>query len=187
MKSDSSTFLRAKRELCWACLRSRPSAFLGKSEGGPGFRRMRWSEKHFGVRGSDVCAPSQVASLSSQVKGRAVKIRPKTKDWLQGLQEEIIGKRDSVASASPTANSCLLEENFDFTSLDYESEGESGLPGAWGEAGRRDVVPAADTRAPGSVLRPALGKVREDAQVQADSPCQSWVAFTRRSGARNDK
>ncbi|XP_026938253.1 synaptojanin-2 isoform X1 [Sagmatias obliquidens] len=59
-----------------------------------------------------------------KVKGRAVKIRPKTKDWLQGLQEEIIGKRDSVASASPTANSCLLEENFDFTSLDYESEGD---------------------------------------------------------------
>ncbi|XP_036727622.1 synaptojanin-2 isoform X4 [Balaenoptera musculus] len=66
----------------------------------------------------------KVASLSSQVKGRAVKIRPKTKDWLKGLQEEIIGKRDSVASVSPTANSCLLEENFDFTSLDYESEGD---------------------------------------------------------------
>ena len=63
--------------------------------------------------------------LCPQVKGRAVKIRPKTKDWLKGLQEEIIRKRDSVASVSPTANSCLLEENFDFTSLDYESEGES--------------------------------------------------------------
>ncbi|KAI4567551.1 hypothetical protein R6Z07F_009241 [Ovis aries] len=59
-----------------------------------------------------------------KVKGRAVKIRPKTKDWLKGLQEEIIRKRDSVASVSPTANSCLLEENFDFTSLDYESEGD---------------------------------------------------------------
>ncbi|XP_068407819.1 synaptojanin-2 isoform X3 [Eschrichtius robustus] len=59
-----------------------------------------------------------------KVKGRAVKVRPKTKDWLKGLQEEIIGKRDSVASVSPTANSCLLEENFDFTSLDYESEGD---------------------------------------------------------------
>ncbi|XP_055289054.1 synaptojanin-2 isoform X2 [Moschus berezovskii] len=59
-----------------------------------------------------------------KVKGRAVKIRPKTKDWLKGLQEEIIRKRDSVASMSPTANSCLLEENFDFTSLDYESEGD---------------------------------------------------------------
>lgn len=59
-----------------------------------------------------------------KVKGRAVKIRPKTKDWLKGWQEEIIGKRDSMASMSPTANSCLLEENFDFTSLDYESEGE---------------------------------------------------------------
>ncbi|XP_035880834.1 synaptojanin-2 isoform X3 [Phyllostomus discolor] len=59
-----------------------------------------------------------------KVKGRAVKIRPKTKDWLQGLQEEIARKRDSVASMSPTANSCLLEESFDFTSLDYESEGD---------------------------------------------------------------
>lgn len=67
--------------------------------------------------------PSQMATLSSQVKGRAVKIRPKTKDWLKGLQE-IIRKRDSMASMSPTANSCLLEENFDFTTLDYESEGE---------------------------------------------------------------
>ncbi|XP_037676366.1 synaptojanin-2 isoform X3 [Choloepus didactylus] len=59
-----------------------------------------------------------------KVKGRAVKIRPKTQDWLKGLQEEIIRKRDSMASVSPTANSCLLEENFDFTSLDYESEGD---------------------------------------------------------------
>lgn len=59
-----------------------------------------------------------------QVKGRAVKIRPKTKDWLKGLREELIRKRDSMAPVSPTANSCLLEENFDFTSLDYESEGE---------------------------------------------------------------
>ncbi|KAM8791681.1 synaptojanin-2 isoform 2-T2 [Rhynchonycteris naso] len=59
-----------------------------------------------------------------KVKGRAVKIRPKTKDWLRGLQEQIIRKRDSTASVSPTANSCLLEENFDFTSLDYESEGD---------------------------------------------------------------
>lgn len=62
--------------------------------------------------------------LASQVKGRAVKIRPKTKDWLKGLREELIRKRDSMAPVSPTANSCLLEENFDFTSLDYESEGE---------------------------------------------------------------
>uniref|UniRef100_A0A2K6AX67 Synaptojanin-2 n=1 Tax=Macaca nemestrina TaxID=9545 RepID=A0A2K6AX67_MACNE len=59
-----------------------------------------------------------------KVKGRAVKIRPKTKDWLKGLREEIIRKRDSMAPVSPTANSCLLEENFDFTSLDYESEGD---------------------------------------------------------------
>ncbi|XP_054110536.1 synaptojanin-2 isoform X5 [Callithrix jacchus] len=59
-----------------------------------------------------------------KVKGRAVKIRPKTKDWLKGLREEIIRKRDSMGPVSPTANSCLLEENFDFTSLDYESEGD---------------------------------------------------------------
>ncbi|XP_004440765.1 PREDICTED: synaptojanin-2 isoform X1 [Ceratotherium simum simum] len=59
-----------------------------------------------------------------KVKGRAVQIRPKTKDWLKGLQEEIARKRDSMVSLSPTANSCLLEENFDFTSLDYESEGD---------------------------------------------------------------
>uniref|UniRef100_A0A7M4FL36 Synaptojanin-2 n=2 Tax=Crocodylus porosus TaxID=8502 RepID=A0A7M4FL36_CROPO len=59
-----------------------------------------------------------------KVKGRAVKIRPKTKDWLKGLQEEITRKRDSLVPMSPTANSCLLEENFDFSSLDYESEGD---------------------------------------------------------------
>lgn len=80
---------------------------------------------HCGIKGScsDVCAPSRTAALSSQVKGRAVQIRPKTKDWLKGLQEEIVRKRDSLVSMSPTANSCLLEENFDFTSLDYDSEG----------------------------------------------------------------
>lgn len=58
-----------------------------------------------------------------QIKGRTVKIWPKTKDWLKGLQEEIARKRDSIAPLSPTANSCLLEENFDFSCLDYESEG----------------------------------------------------------------
>uniref|UniRef100_A0A669P8P8 Synaptojanin-2 n=1 Tax=Phasianus colchicus TaxID=9054 RepID=A0A669P8P8_PHACC len=58
-----------------------------------------------------------------KVRGRTVKIRPKTKDWLKGLQEEIARKRDSVVPMSPTANSCLLEENFDFSSLDYDSEG----------------------------------------------------------------
>uniref|UniRef100_A0A8C0XMG0 phosphoinositide 5-phosphatase n=1 Tax=Castor canadensis TaxID=51338 RepID=A0A8C0XMG0_CASCN len=63
-------------------------------------------------------------SFILQVKGRAVKIRPKTQDWLKGLREELTRKRDSMAPMSPTANSCLLEENFDFTSLDYESEGD---------------------------------------------------------------
>nr|DBA26938.1 TPA: hypothetical protein GDO54_011129 [Pyxicephalus adspersus] len=59
-----------------------------------------------------------------KVHGKTVKIRPKTKDWLQGLQEEIARNRDSVVLLSPNANSCLLEENFDFSSLDYESEGD---------------------------------------------------------------
>ncbi|XP_048344087.1 synaptojanin-2 isoform X2 [Sphaerodactylus townsendi] len=59
-----------------------------------------------------------------KIKGNTVKIWPKTKDWLQGLQEEIARKRDSLVPMSPTANSCLLEENFDFSSLDYESEGD---------------------------------------------------------------
>ncbi|NXB88953.1 SYNJ2 protein, partial [Vidua chalybeata] len=60
----------------------------------------------------------------AKVRGRIVKIQPKTKDWLKGLQEEIARKRDSVVPMSPTANSHLLEENFDFSSLDYESEGD---------------------------------------------------------------
>ncbi|XP_072850892.2 synaptojanin-2 isoform X1 [Pogona vitticeps] len=59
-----------------------------------------------------------------KIHGKTVKISPKTKDWLKGLQEEIARKRDSMAPMSPTANSCLLEENFDFSSLDYESEGD---------------------------------------------------------------
>ncbi|XP_018422687.1 PREDICTED: synaptojanin-2 [Nanorana parkeri] len=59
-----------------------------------------------------------------KVNGKTVKIRPKTEDWLQGLQEEIARNRDSVVLLSPNANSCLLEENFDFSSLDYESEGD---------------------------------------------------------------
>lgn len=52
-----------------------------------------------------------------------MKIWPKTKDWLKGLQEEMTRKQDSLVPMSPTANSCLLEENFDFSTLDYESEG----------------------------------------------------------------
>ncbi|ELK34807.1 Synaptojanin-2, partial [Myotis davidii] len=46
------------------------------------------------------------------------------KDWLTGLQAEILRKRESLAPVSPTANSCLLEEGFDLTSSDYESEGD---------------------------------------------------------------
>ncbi|NXC10520.1 SYNJ2 protein, partial [Orthonyx spaldingii] len=59
-----------------------------------------------------------------KIRGRTVKIQPKTKDWLKGLQEEIARKRDSIVPMSPTANSHLLEENFDFSSLDYDSEGD---------------------------------------------------------------
>lgn len=53
-----------------------------------------------------------------------MKIRPKTKDWLRGWRTEALRRRESAGSASPTANSRLLEESFDFSSLDYESEGE---------------------------------------------------------------
>ncbi|KAG8583391.1 hypothetical protein GDO81_008392 [Engystomops pustulosus] len=59
-----------------------------------------------------------------KLKGKTVRVRPKTKDWLKGLQEEIARNRDSMVLLSPNANSSLLEENFDFTSLDYESEGD---------------------------------------------------------------
>ncbi|KAM8952955.1 synaptojanin-2 [Pelodytes ibericus] len=59
-----------------------------------------------------------------KVKGKAVKIRPKTEDWLKGLQEVIARNRDSIAPMSPNANSCLLEENFDFSNIDYDSGGE---------------------------------------------------------------
>ncbi|XP_054578423.1 synaptojanin-2 isoform X2 [Eptesicus fuscus] len=59
-----------------------------------------------------------------KVKGRAVQIRPKTRDWLKGLQAELLRQRESLAPVSPTANSCLLEEGFDLTSSDYESEGD---------------------------------------------------------------
>uniref|UniRef100_A0A4X1VTY8 phosphoinositide 5-phosphatase n=1 Tax=Sus scrofa TaxID=9823 RepID=A0A4X1VTY8_PIG len=71
-------------------------------------------------------ADSHSALSVLDVDGMKVSVidQTETKDWLKGLQEEIIGKRDSLASMSPTANSCLLEETFDFTSLDYESEGD---------------------------------------------------------------
>ncbi|XP_075719853.1 synaptojanin-2 [Rhinoderma darwinii] len=59
-----------------------------------------------------------------QVQEKTVRVRPKTKDWLKGLQEEIARHRDSMVLLSPNANSSLLEENFDFSSLDYESEGD---------------------------------------------------------------
>ncbi|XP_044145242.1 synaptojanin-2-like isoform X2 [Bufo gargarizans] len=59
-----------------------------------------------------------------KVQGKTVRVRPKTKDWLKGLQEEIARNRNSMVLLSPNANSSLLEEHFDFSSLDYESEGD---------------------------------------------------------------
>lgn len=59
-----------------------------------------------------------------KVKGRVVKIRLKMKDWLKGLWEEIIWKWDSMVFVFFIVNFCLLEENFDFISLDYELEGD---------------------------------------------------------------
>ncbi|XP_021561792.1 synaptojanin-2 isoform X2 [Carlito syrichta] len=118
-----------------------------------------------------------------KVKGRAVKIRPKTKDWLKGLREEIIRKRDSMAPVSPTANSCLLEENFDFTSLDYESEGdileededylaeELGQPtGSDNELGGDDLAdaPSSTAVAPPS-KSPALPKKKQHPTYKDDA------------------
>uniref|UniRef100_UPI00398F6D6B synaptojanin-2-like isoform X2 n=1 Tax=Pristiophorus japonicus TaxID=55135 RepID=UPI00398F6D6B len=59
-----------------------------------------------------------------KVNGRVVSIRPRTRDWLNDLHEEININRNSIAPMSPTANSCLLEETFDFNSLDYDTEGD---------------------------------------------------------------
>lgn len=116
-----------------------------------------------------------------KVKGRAVKIRPKTKDWLKGLREELIRKRDSMAPVSPTANSCLLEENFDFTSLDYESEGdvleddddylvdEFGQPVVSdGELGGDDSSEAMSSSAPVS-KSPALTKKKQHPTYKDDA------------------
>ncbi|XP_051062086.1 synaptojanin-2 isoform X2 [Phodopus roborovskii] len=114
-----------------------------------------------------------------KVKGRAVKIRPKTKDWLKGLREELIRKRDSMAPVSPTASSCLLEENFDFTSLDYESEGdvleddldysvdEFGQPVVSdGELGGDDSCDITSSSAPAS-KSPALAKKKQHPTYKA--------------------
>ncbi|XP_045861473.1 synaptojanin-2 isoform X3 [Meles meles] len=141
-----------------------------------------------------------------KVKGRAVKIRPKTKDWLKGLQEEIIRKRDSMASVSPTANSCLLEENFDFTTLDYESEGdileddedylvdELSQPvvsdGEMGGDGLSEA-PSSTAAVPGS-KSPALNKkkqhptYKDDAELVAGKPeLEAGGDFRRRSPSRS--
>nr|XP_006007959.1 PREDICTED: synaptojanin-2 [Latimeria chalumnae] len=62
-----------------------------------------------------------------KVNGRAVKMKPKTRDWLSGLRKEMNRNRDSFLPMSPTANSCLLEETFDFSSLDYDSEDDTDV------------------------------------------------------------
>ncbi|XP_078261878.1 synaptojanin-2-like [Rhinoraja longicauda] len=59
-----------------------------------------------------------------QVNGRVVSVRPRIRNWLNDLHEEININRNSIAPMSPTANSCLLEESFDFSSLDYDTEGD---------------------------------------------------------------
>ncbi|XP_048457144.1 synaptojanin-2-like isoform X2 [Rhincodon typus] len=58
------------------------------------------------------------------VNGRVVCVKPRTRNWLNNLHEEINMNRNSIAPMSPTANSCLLEETFDFNSLDYDTEGD---------------------------------------------------------------
>ncbi|XP_078412968.1 LOW QUALITY PROTEIN: synaptojanin-2-like [Cetorhinus maximus] len=59
-----------------------------------------------------------------KVNGRVVSIRPWIRNWLNDLHEEMNINRNSIAPMSPTANSCLLEETFDFDSLDYDTEGD---------------------------------------------------------------
>lgn len=103
--------------LVTACRRD--SAGLRASVRGVGWARSPCSLALPGVR---LRGPLNLGT--SQVKGRAVKIRPKTRDWLRGWQAQVLRRRESAASVSPTAGSRLLEESFDFTSLDYESEGE---------------------------------------------------------------
>ncbi|XP_066867188.1 synaptojanin-2 isoform X4 [Kogia breviceps] len=108
-----------------------------------------------------------------KVKGRAVKIRPKTKDWLKGLQEEIIGKQDSVASVSPTANSCLLEESFDFTSLDYDSEG--------------DILEDEEEYLAEELSQPGASDGEAEGDEPADAPSSTAVAPPSRSPALTKK
>ncbi|XP_069787736.1 synaptojanin-2-like isoform X2 [Narcine bancroftii] len=59
-----------------------------------------------------------------KVNDRVVNVRPRSRNWLNDLHEEINKNRNSFVPMSPTANSCLLEENFDFSNLDYDTEGD---------------------------------------------------------------
>ncbi|XP_072907248.1 synaptojanin-2-like isoform X2 [Hemitrygon akajei] len=59
-----------------------------------------------------------------KINGRVMSVRPRTRNWLHNLHEELNRNRNSIAPLSPTANSCLLEESFDFSSLDYDTEGD---------------------------------------------------------------
>ncbi|XP_007896485.2 synaptojanin-2 isoform X1 [Callorhinchus milii] len=86
---------------------------------------LRFDRGQMLVTFQDSCVVLKVLELDgTKVNGRAVSIKPLTGDWLNDLQEEINMKRNSMAPMSPTANSCLLEETFDFDSLDYDTEGD---------------------------------------------------------------
>ncbi|XP_056423067.1 synaptojanin-2 isoform X2 [Hyla sarda] len=86
---------------------------------------VRLIEGQMMVTFADSRAALRVLDLDGlKVNGKTVRIKPKTKNWLKDLQEEIARNRDSMVLLSPNANSSLLEENFDFSSLDYESEGD---------------------------------------------------------------
>ncbi|XP_060061244.1 synaptojanin-2 isoform X2 [Erinaceus europaeus] len=109
---------------------------------------------------------------SMKVKGREVRIHPRTGDWLQGLQESLSHKRAGGAPVSPTANSCLLDESFDISTLDYESEGDileddedylvGGPVVSDGELGREELPDGPCPTAPAPPSRsPALGKKQQ--------------------------
>lgn len=105
-----------------------------------------------------------------------MQIRPKTKDWLRGLQAQILRRRESLAPASPTANSCLLEEGFDLTSSDYESEGEWPWQAfrSHGEAGRRPCSQGL------SGAPPRCGLGMDTGAAVRFAPVMSWAAFSGR-------
>ncbi|XP_055981896.1 synaptojanin-2 [Sorex fumeus] len=133
-------------------------------------------------------ALSVLGADGMKVKGRAVKIRPKTKDWLQA---QVLRRRESAASMSPTAGSCLLEESFDFSSLDYESEGdileddEDDLGDELGptaaldaELGRDEPPQAPGDEAPLGGRPPALATTQPTYKDDADLAVLKWEPET---------